>query len=346
VVLRVAAPPPPAWEVLLPAQVLRLPDELAKIDTYLDDEQFIRPWQLVFSAQLGRPSVPVATLLRLLYLKHRYQLGYESLCAEVADSIGWRRFCRIPLDQPVPHPTTLVKLVGRAGPQVIAQLNTALLGKLAGDKVLRCRKLRIDSTVIAADIDHPTDADLLEHAVRVLGGLVRRIKQRGAACRTPFQDRSRSAGRCLRQLARTLRRRTGQAPAEIDRLTAQVATIARKTLAQAEHLARNARRAHARRPGDGRLGRLVTRLTETIIQTHRLLAQTRQRRRATASSPTGWSPCVTRTPARSARASRAGRPSSATPCCWPSANAALSPPTTPTRATRTTRPSSSRRSPR
>jgi IS5 family transposase len=64
--------------------------------------------------RLGRPSVPVESL-RLLYLKHRYQLGYESLCREVADSISWRRFCRIGLDRPVPHPTTLVKLVRRAG---------------------------------------------------------------------------------------------------------------------------------------------------------------------------------------------------------------------------------------
>lgn len=39
------AAPPPAWEVLLPAQVRRLPAELAKIDAYLDDEQFIAPWR-------------------------------------------------------------------------------------------------------------------------------------------------------------------------------------------------------------------------------------------------------------------------------------------------------------
>jgi len=54
------------------------------------------------------------------------------------------------LDQPVPHPTTLSKLVRRAGPGVIDQLNAALLGKLAGDKLLRGRKLRIDTTVMAA----------------------------------------------------------------------------------------------------------------------------------------------------------------------------------------------------
>ena len=76
----------------------------------------------------------VDTLLRLLYLKHRYQLVYESLCREVSDSIGWRRFCRIGLDRPVPHPTTLVKLVRRAGPEVIDELN--------GRCCIRCNRVR------------------------------------------------------------------------------------------------------------------------------------------------------------------------------------------------------------
>jgi hypothetical protein len=39
-------------------------------------------------------------VLRLVYLKHRYQLGYESLCREVTDSISWRQFRPIPLDWP------------------------------------------------------------------------------------------------------------------------------------------------------------------------------------------------------------------------------------------------------
>jgi transposase, IS5 family len=276
-VLRETDPQTTLWDALLPEEAKRLPTELVQVDGYLDDERFLAPWRSLFSARLGRPSVPIDTLLRLLYLKHRYGLGYESLCREVADSIGWRRFCRIPLDRPVPHPTTLVKLVRRAGPEVIEQLNAALVGKLADDRLLRGRKLRVDTTVVEADIDHPTDADLLEKAVRKLGGLVRRVKGRGAATRTGFRDRSRSAGRRLKQISRTLRRRTGQAPAEIDRLTAEVAAIARRTLGQAEQVARNARRARRARPNDGHLGRLVERLEETTTLTHRLLDQARQR---------------------------------------------------------------------
>jgi transposase, IS5 family len=276
-VLRETDPQTMLWEALLPEEAKRLPAELVQVDGYLDDERFIAPWRTLFSKRLGRPSVPVDTLLRLLYLKHRYGLGYESLCREVADSISWRRFCRIGLDRPVPHPTTLVKLVRRAGPEVIEQLNAALLAKLAQGRLLRARKLRIDTTVVEADIDYPTDADLLEQAVRRLGGLVRRVKARGAASRTRFRDRGRAAGRRLKQLARTLRRRTGAAMAEVDRLTGEVAGIARRSLRQVQVVAGNARRALARRPGDGRLGRLVAELDETIGHTERLLVQTDQR---------------------------------------------------------------------
>jgi IS5 family transposase len=276
-VLRETDPQTTIWELLLPAEAKRLATELAQVDAYLDDERFIAPWRPLFDQRLGRPSVPIDTLLRLLYLKHRYGLGYETRCREVSDSISWRRFCRIGLDRPVPHPTTLVKLVRRAGPEVIHELNAALVAKLAAGKLLRVRKLRVDTTVVEADIDYPTDADLLEGAVRKLGGLVRRIKGRGAASRTRFRDRGRAAGRRMKQLARTLRRRTGVAMAEVDRLTGEVAQIARRTLKQVQVVAGNARQALARRPGDGRLGRLVGDLAETIAATQRLLAQTDQR---------------------------------------------------------------------
>jgi transposase, IS5 family len=196
-VLRETDPQTTLWELLLAEEAKGLPAELACVDAYLDDECFIAPWRALFDQRLGRPSVPIDTLLRLLYLKHRYGLGYERLGREVADSISWRRCCRIGLDRPVPHPTTLVKLVGRAGPETIEQLNAALVARLAQGQLLGARKLRVDTTVVAADIDDRTDADLLEGAVPKLGGLVRRVKGRGAASKTQVRDRGRAAGRRL-----------------------------------------------------------------------------------------------------------------------------------------------------
>jgi IS5 family transposase len=106
---------PSLWESRLPAEVLRLPQELARVDALLDDPAFFAPFVPYFHPVLGRPSTPVECYLRLMFLKFRYRLGYESLCAEVSDSISWRRFCRIPLDVKVPHPTTLMKLTTRCG---------------------------------------------------------------------------------------------------------------------------------------------------------------------------------------------------------------------------------------
>ena len=84
-------------------------------DGLLDDPVFFAPFVPFFDPRIGRPSTPMETYLRLMFLKFRYRLGYESLCREVSDSITWRRFCRIPLDGSVPHPTTLMKLTTRCG---------------------------------------------------------------------------------------------------------------------------------------------------------------------------------------------------------------------------------------
>src|SRR5258706_2793340 len=103
IVFRTIGDRPSAWESLLPPEVLRLPEELARVDVLLDDPVFFAPFAPCFHPVLGRPSTPAEWYLRLMFLKFRYRLGFESLCAEVSDSISWRRFCRIPLDSRVPH---------------------------------------------------------------------------------------------------------------------------------------------------------------------------------------------------------------------------------------------------
>jgi len=138
---------PSAWESLLPPEVLRLPEELARVDALLDDPVFFAPFAPYFHPVLGRPSTPAEWYLRLMFLKFRYRLGFETLCAEVADSISWRRFCRIPLDGKVPHPTTLIKLTSRCGSAAVDGLNEALWAKAAGQKLLRVSRLRADTTV-------------------------------------------------------------------------------------------------------------------------------------------------------------------------------------------------------
>ena len=275
---------PALWESLLPAEVLRLPAELARVDALLDDPAFFAPFAPYFHPVLGRPSTPAECYLRLMFLKFRYRLGFESLCAEVSDSISWRRFCRIPLDGKVPHPTTLMKLTTRCGEAAVAGLNEALLAKAAGAKLLRAARVRADTTVIPANVAYPTDSGLLARAVGKLVRTARRVQAAGGATGTAMADRRRAAARRVREIAGKLRSRSKLGREEttraIRRVTGELAGLAQTAAAQAAVVLRNGRRALPRAIGGrvrGRLRRALDELAVTIERTTMIVAQTRSR---------------------------------------------------------------------
>jgi IS5 family transposase len=275
---------PSAWESLLPAEVLRLPEDLARVDALLDDPGFFAPFAPYFHPVLGRPSTPVECYLRLMFLKFRHQLGFETLCAEVTDSISWRRFCRIGLDGTVPHPTTLMKLTRRCGEAAVAGLNEALWAKAAGQKLLRTARVRADTTVIGANVAYPTDSGLLAKAVGKLVRTARRVQAAGGATGTVMTDRRRAAARRVREIASKLRARGKLSQEEtthaIRRVTGELARLAHKAAAEAAAVLRNGRRA-VKKAISGRVrGRLVRALGElavTIERAARVVAQARTR---------------------------------------------------------------------
>src|SRR6266516_4279588 len=234
------------WEAVLPVELRELPAELAKVDVLLDDNRFLAPFRARLTARVGRPTTAIETSLRLMYLKHRYGLGYETLCKEVADSFTWRRFCRIGLGGRVPDPSTLMKLTKRLGPELLEELNAGLLSLAVERKVLRSRRLRVDTTVVEADIRSPTDSGLRAHAVSRLTRLARRIKAAGLAPGSRLRDRRRSVGRRVRAIS-AARVRGRQALGTLDRLTAEIAQRAKQTVREARALARNARRGARRK---------------------------------------------------------------------------------------------------
>src|SRR5437588_1488711 len=190
------------WEAVLPAELRELPAELGKVDAILDDDRFLAPFRSRLTARSGRPTIPVESYLRLMYLKHRYGLGYETLCKEVADSFTWRRFCRIALDGRVPDPSTLMKLTKRLGPGLLEELNAELLAFAVERKVLRSRRLRVDTTVVESDTRYPTDSGLCAHAVSRLTRLACRVKAVGLAPQTHLRDRRRARPSTVRPALR------------------------------------------------------------------------------------------------------------------------------------------------
>jgi IS5 family transposase len=287
------------WEAVLPEEVLRLSEELARVDALLDDSAFFAPFVPFFDPRVGRPSIPMEVYLRLMFLKFRYRLGYESLCREVSDSITWRRFCRIPLDGCVPHPTTLMKLTTRCGVAAVEGCNEAWLAKAAEAKLLRTSRLRADTTVVPADVAYPTDSGLLAKAIRRIAATGRRIQAAGGAVRTRLRDRSRSAGKRAHGIAAKLWLRSAQGRDEaqrtVQRITGELAGLAQRAAADAVRLLANARQA-LRRAGAkaaalaavgerdatagrrrGRLRRAIDDLNKLLDVTRQIAAQTRQR---------------------------------------------------------------------
>ena len=199
IVLRTVNPQQCLWDAILPKECLGLPPGLAEVDALLDDGRFFEPFRPFFHASLGRPSIPMERYLRLMFLKYRYRFGFEATCAEVVDSIAWRRFCRIGLGEAVPHPSTLEKITSRCGQTAIDALNEALLAKAAENKVLRVDRVRADTSVVEANVAYPTDSGLLAKGVAKLAVLVAALKVLGLARRTKTRDRIHSLTRSHRE---------------------------------------------------------------------------------------------------------------------------------------------------
>jgi IS5 family transposase len=268
--LQERAPGESLWEAVLPEELRVLPAELAAVDAVLAEDRFLVPFRRRLTATTGRPTIPIETYLRLMYLKHRYGLGYETLCREVADSFTWRRFCRIAVDGRVPDPSTLMKLTKRLGPGLLDELNHELLALAVQRRVIRSRRLRVDSTVVEADISYPTDSGLCAQGVSRLTRLARSLHRAGLGAGVGVRDRRRAVGVRVRQIS-AIRNRGRAVLDTLDRLTSEIAQRARATVRDVRRLAQTARR-QAQRTGRDRAK--VERLEREIGAVEQILDQT------------------------------------------------------------------------
>jgi IS5 family transposase len=277
------------WDHLLPEGARVLPEDLARLDEVLADPGMLAPFRARFERladqcsadplHRGRPTIPMATYLRLMVIKHRTGWGYETLVREVSDSLHLRRFCLIPLTSPVPDESTVRKLTRRLGHEVVDECIRGVIGKALRERRFRPRALRVDSTVAEADIRYPTDVGLAADAVRVLARSARRVRAAVPTVTRRVRDRSRAVGKRLRALGRTLRRRTGEAKAAVRRLTEETAEQARACLGEAKRVLAQARRSRSRAPGISRAGRAraIASLEQAIGLAERVVEQTRLR---------------------------------------------------------------------
>ena len=176
----------------------------------------------------------------------------------------------------MPDESTVRKLTRRIGEQTVNDVTRELIEAAVRERRFRARAVRIDSTVIEADIKYPTDAGLASHGVRSLAREGRKLAAKLREKKTTVRDRSRSMGRKLRAISRTIRRRSGEAKAEVLALTEQTGELLQRSVKEARRLAATARRKARGRGAQAKL-RAAARLDELADRCEKVARQIKQR---------------------------------------------------------------------
>ena len=233
----------------IPGLTIKMSPELTAIDQVLDDDELFcmirddlgQRYPKTLTA--GRKSTPVEVVLRMLAIKHLYDLSYEQTVLQVADSLVLRQFCRVYFEAG-PDQSTLCRWANLIQPPTLQAFNQRIMTLAIDSELTRGRKLRMDGTVVETTIHHPTDSRLLADSVRVLGRTLTRAKTLLGAgtnlSKETFRNRQRSAKQAARQIAGLSRRGREQLKPHYQRLVQTTrATIrqAGRVLAELQDLA-------------------------------------------------------------------------------------------------------------
>lgn len=267
------------FDEVLPVGVRELPPDLARLDELLADEALLAPIERVWRAAArdhGRPTIAMSTFVRLMVVKQRSGWGYETLVREVSDSLHLRRFCLIALSERAPDESTVRKLVRRLGPEVVEEITRAVIGKAQRETRFVARAVRIDSTVVEADVRYPSDAMLALQGARALARTGDRLARRVRRPATRVVDRSRQIARTVRAISRSLARRSGQRTDEVIALNAKAGRAMTRSIREARRLAVQARGAARGRGAQAKL-RAARELDALADRCQRVATQIEQR---------------------------------------------------------------------
>jgi transposase, IS5 family len=207
-------------------------------DQVLEDEQLVNT---VYEALLqrspksrtrGRRGVAAEIVLRMLLLKHIRNWSFAELEREVRPNLLYREFTRIGSGK-VPDAKTLGRQAQALGPQVVAQMHRRVVELAVENKVVRGRKMRVDTPVVETNIHYPTDSSLLGDGDRVLTRLMKKVTAITGAAGTKLRDSMRSVQRRVAEIARASRAKGEKGKAKLDLLYPKLLEITGRVMGQA-----------------------------------------------------------------------------------------------------------------
>jgi IS5 family transposase len=265
-------------EVLLPDGDKLWDPALRRIDTILDDTVLVDRVAAALarrhphSQRRGRLGTPATVVLRVLVLKHLRDWSFDECEREVRGSLVYRAFCRIDGER-VPDAKTLVRLAQLLDDGVLKDVLARLVTLGRDRRVIRGRRLRVDTTVVETNIHYPTDSTLLADGVRVLTRTVQRLGHR-------LRNRQRSMARRVFEIAQRSRTSGARASQTVrEQSKARMKTLYQGLLRITQAVLREADAAAARLPARPRprTKRLADHLQTTRDLVRQVVAQTRAR---------------------------------------------------------------------
>jgi transposase, IS5 family len=264
----------------IPTLGMKMDPILTQMDTLLDDDVLFQAvkadlvQRFPATATDGRPSTPVEVILRMLVVKHLYGWSFPQTARSVSDSLVLRQFCRVYVAA-VPDQSTLNRWAQLLQPATLQRLLEHVVQLARQLQVTQGRKLRLDGTVVATNIHHPTDSTLLSDGVRVLWRAVRKATAFLRAPATlPLEagtDWARQARDQMKRIMEVARQR-GEAAAERLKTTYQaLLEVTTTVVTQARHVQEvvtTQSTAVAQRVA-GTLARFLPRVEQVITQTTR-----------------------------------------------------------------------------
>ncbi|MCW5979995.1 MAG: ISNCY family transposase [Bryobacteraceae bacterium] len=218
-------------------------DWMRPADQLLDDDQLLttvyealakrRP----HSRTRGRLGTPAEVVLRLLLLRHIRNWSYEVVEREVRANLVYRSFTRVGGGK-VPDDTVMNKWALALGPEVIENIHKRVVAIAREKKVVAGRKLRVDTTVVEANIHYPTDSGLLGDGVRVLTRAMKRIAAIAGEAGAKLRDRSRSVKHRILEIGRAARSKGGAGQKKLQQGYRKLLEAASRVVGQAKRFSR------------------------------------------------------------------------------------------------------------
>jgi IS5 family transposase len=258
---------------------------MRQVDELLADRELL---QIVYQALArrspksrtrGRPGTPAEVVLRLLLLKHIRNWSYGVLEREVRANLVYRQFTRVGAEK-VPDAKTLGRLALALGPEVIEQVHARVVAISREKRIVRGRRLRVDTTVVETDIHYPTDSSLLGDGVRVLTRSMQRIAKLAGRAGTKLRDRTRTVRYRVMEIARASRSRVAQGQERMKTCYRKLLYHAARVVGQAKRFAQEVATGvkRGRRILDQRhLQAARTYLEQMIPRVRQVMHQTRER---------------------------------------------------------------------